>query len=73
MGSRPIPSKGRAGGAAGTVAESIAREGATLADAVPGLLAIAPTIISTMIAETRFPDFLAISLSLSRRFRAPQT
>ena len=40
------------------------------ADAVDGLAAIAATAIKTMIAEPRFPVFLAMSLSLSRHSSA---
>ena len=64
-------SSARSGADAGTLTKG---RGDVEAAAVEGLPAIAATTIKTMIADPRFPDFLAMSLSLSRQEfpRAPQ-
>ena len=54
-------SSARSGADAGTLTKG---RGADEAAAVEGLPAIAATTIKTMIADPRFPDFLAMSLSL---------
>ena len=65
---RVSPNTGAWSALTGTEAGKLTKgRGDVEAAAVEGLPAIAATTIKPMIADPRFPDFLAMSLSLSRQ------